>query len=625
MTLKHTRGILTAWALFCLFAQVVQAGSVATSKIGGRESLRVTYTPDPDGTLPAGEMLITVTPIAGQPCLADREIEFTLYTGTYGGNSTAFSTKVFLAQGANSATTRLQYSQPLNYGAWTVDVLEDGQSIVKPRFPIQTTNSQFRKSLLEITFDNSSTNRFNPDLTSTDIKFSTLQIANSPVDWRGYLGYEAVIIGADSFEIASPSQLKALSNYVLAGGYLIIHHASPDTPLKVDQQFQSKPNLKEKDSRWTTNNSVDRQYGFLRQYGGGTIAVYEVLSPNWQDLVKRSEQYPFGDLAAISSSDRSWFWRNLVLSVGKTPIWSFVGFVTLFVIAVGPVMIRVTDKLRHRTLLLFLVPSFSLAATLLFMLFNVSRDGFSTYGRVAALHYYDVDTQQGFSWSRQSYFSGAPPREGLKFEPSTFLRPYSDDYDNGQWRDPRERVGAVVQLNEDSVILKSWMTARSQQSLLAGSPVGVTQFPISAKTINDEKISVKNETNATIPIVVLKRSAAMCFCALDLGPGETRELAAETTGKVDATVRTRRIDLEPKMPLEVDTVPSRPYNRYYYRSEESTVDPIDNALRKFTSLNIPDYGYWIVSPQLPMHPLPFSNDVYETEKHFLIMTGAYPW
>lgn len=625
MTHPHFRPLIA----ICLFAltlvNTVFAGSVTTVKQGNRESIRVTYTPDPDGTIPGGELLITVAPTSGLPSLADRELEISLFTSPYGSNSTAFTTKVFLAEGANSATAKIQFTQPLNYGTWAIDVREDGQNMVKPRMPFQTTNTQFRKSILEITFDGTNTNRFNTDISSTDIKFSSIQIAKAPTDWRGLIGYEVVIIGADSFEIASQEQLSALSGYALAGGYLIIHNANAETPLKVDQQFQKKADLKDRDARWEAYKSVDRQYGYTRRHGGGSVVVYEVLSPNWQDLVRRSEQYPFGDLGATSSADRSWFWKNLVMSVGKTPIWSFVGFVTLFVIAVGPIMIRVTDRLRHRTLLLFLIPTFSLAATLLFMLFNISRDGFSTYGRVAALHYYDVNTDQGFSWSRQSYFSGGPPREGLRFEPATFLRPYDENYENVGWRDPRDSVGAVIQQNKEGVLLSEWMNPRSQQSLLAGTPVGVKKFPISAKAISDEKISVKNETDETLPIVVLKQSSALCFCALDLAPRETRELSAEPANRVDIMLRNRRVDLEPKAPVEVDNLPFRSYNRYYYRSTEATADPIENAMRKFTTADLQDYGYWLACGQLPKHSLPFSTDVYSKEKHFLIMTGAYKW
>lgn len=624
------RAYVGFFLLLAMTASNLLAGGVTTAKTSNRESLRVTYTPDPDGTVSMSEIVVTVAPIVG-PCLADRDLEVVIYmSNTYYGSAIAYSAKVFLPEGAASATVRIDAAQTLNYGMWVFDVHEDGRSIIQPRAPVLTTNNngnnQNRKTILEVGFDNASlTDPENRLAALTANNSSTILISQAPTCWQGYLGYEFVIISARSLEVASIEQAQALSDYVLAGGSLIVRHANSETPLIVDRQFRHLDQLSARDNRWQILKSVDRNFGFTRPHGGGVITVYENLSPNWQDLVKQSVQYPVSDLSSNSSADQTWFWKNLVLSVGRTPIWGFVAFVTVFVFVVGPVMIRFTDRLRQRTLLLVLVPAFSLSATIMFLLFNITRDGFSTRGRVAAVHYFDVPTGQGFSWSRQSYFSGAPPRRGLKFVPRSFIRPRDEETSSYRgWRDPRERVVGRVQQDSEATVLSSWMTTRSQQSFLIGSPVQASLFPISARNVNEETVSIKNESVVPLPIVVLKNSAGLYFCAQDLAAGETREVLAESSGRIDSELRTKRIDLEPKPPKEVDPT-WMPSGRGYYYGSQSAADPIDNSLRNFSVSKLPNDAYWIVSQQTPLHPLPFTDDVYKKEKHFLIMTGAYQW
>ncbi len=619
------------WVAMLLLNSAI-AGSFTTKKSGRADALRVTYTPDPDCTLSCTEMLITVTTVAGQPSSGDRELEFVLYTASYSGQSTAYATKIILPEGATSATAKITYRQALQYGYTAVDFREDGRSLMQPRLPLSVSNtgSNVQQDILEIRPDNNAVKgSFTADFGLAGQTSQSLALSKSPSDWRPYLAYDAVIIGAPLLELASPQQVQALSTYVLAGGSVIVHSANSETAARLDQLILGSK-ASSNDNRWEVLSSPDRKFGAMRLHCGGRFIVFENVPPNWLEHVRSTAHYPMGDVAASGDTDKQWFWRNIVQTVGKTPVWAFIGFVMLFVIGVGPVLLRVTSRLQHRTLLLFLIPAFSLLATFLFLLFNISREGFGTRGRIAAIQYFDATSEQGFIWSRQSYFSGAPPRDGLRFSPQAMIKPILEDQlSNGPWSDPRDRLGATMEQSDDAVILSNWLSPRAQHHLLAGEPTKQFKLPIAIKKISDEQVEVSNLTERAIPIVALKGvTDGMGFLAIDLDPGETRALSLESFGKIEIQIRGRDNQHSPKMPIEIEGKSiSYGYGRnyYYYNSNIVVNDPIDGALKKFSMSILPQYGVWIVSHELPQMQLPFEDKAYAKEKHYLIQTGVYPW
>lgn len=625
------RFVLGCCLLTTLHLNFVLAGSFSTKKSGRADALRVTYTPDADCSLSCTEMLITVTTVAGQPSSADRELEFLLYTASYSGQSTAYSTKIVLPEGATSATAKIIYRQSLQYGYSAVDFREDGRSLMQPRLPLSLSNtgSNVQQDVLEIRPDNSAAKgSFTADFGLAGQTSNSLALSKSPSDWRAYLAYDAVIISAPLLDLASPQQLEALFTYALSGGAVIVHSSNGETAAKLDQLSTSSKNSLN-DNRWEKLSSPERNFGSKRSHGGGRLIAFEQVPPNWLEHVRSTVHYPMGDVAASGDTDSQWFWRNIVQTVGKTPVWAFIGFVMLFVIGVGPVLLRVTSRLQHRTLLLFLIPAFSLLATVLFLLFNISREGFGTRGRVAAIQYFDATTNQGFTWSRQSYFSGSPPRDGLKFSPQALVKPYLDDQlSNGPWSDPRDRQGAVIEQQQEALILGDWLSPRAQHHLLAGEPTKQFKLPIAIKKISDEQVEVSNLTEREIPIVALKGvTDGMGFLALDLDPGETRALSLESFGKIEIQIRGQDNQRAPTMPIEIQGKSiGYGYSRYYYYNSNIVVnDPIDGALKKFSMSILPEYGCWIVSHDLAEIPLPFEAKVYAKEKHYLIQTGVYPW
>ncbi len=85
-----------------------------------------------------------------------------------------------------------------------------------------------------------------------------------------------------------------------------------------------------------------------------------------------------GMTVGVSTSgayDENWSLRNMIASVGKPPIWTFCAIVLLFGLILGPGLLTLTGWIGRRSLMILLVPLFSLGATLAIVCYEVLHEG----------------------------------------------------------------------------------------------------------------------------------------------------------------------------------------------------------------------------------------------------------
>jgi hypothetical protein len=618
------------FVLLLIGTQNLSAGTITSAKKGRLDALVVTYTPDPTGTSSSDEMTITVTTALGTPSVADRNLRVELFIANAFGQFNSYWVDVPLAQGAMSATAKLHYCHPTQYSRWVVELYEDGRSIASPKPAPSYSNSPQTHRTLDIVGASGGRGLFTNQVVAgamTDVR----QISVASEDWRSYLAFDAVAIELAILRIASAAQQQALSTYALSGGSLAIHStpigATPDGDAailaEVDKllygpELSSSSSTSGSSRAWATAPVVHRIHG------GGQLFVLPQSPANFTDSIRSSINYPVSDFATNGDADFQWFWRNLVTTVGKTPIWGFIAFVSLFVLVVGPLLLQLTTKLRHRTLLLVLIPAISLVATILVLIYNVVREGFGTQGRVAAVQYYDANSQIGFTWSRQSYFSGAPPGEGLKFPGQALVRPQVINWNQSyQVPDPRDHVNARIGKVGDQQLLTRWSIPRSQQSLLVGQRSDQLTLPFEISRLADNSIKLTNKSESALAMVVLRQSAEVGYLATDLPAGESIDLVAQSLSDIDRALRLASADLAPQGPPDIDLTSRRSYRNLY--NYISTTDPINNALRKLNASQLSNYGFLLIRNQVPEISLPFDKTVYTAERHFHLMTGVTAW
>jgi hypothetical protein len=606
-------------AIIGLVSQVALAGTITTPIIGTRQALTIDFGPDPAASgNSAGELTITVSTTAKGVAVADRDLEVVLCIGNFSSTATSYPVRIKLPQGATSATSKLHYTLPHEQGSLVVDVFEDGQSIAgnSSRSVTYSRTNNKRSTWLEIVPDGT---RNPPAIVGA--KCDTIDLSQASADWRMYSAFDAVLIRHSELKLASTEQIQALLTYVLAGGHCVVisRDKTDDAVLAVDRIFgmvDDEPEVSR--ARWSDASIFSAKVGAMRSHGGGKLYVLNNEQLGIEDLIKSSMQFSMSSVPLQGNGDVNWHWRNLIQSVGGTPIWGFVSFVTLFVIVVGPIAIWFTSKLRHRTLLMVLVPAVSLITTLLVVVYSLVSEGWGSYGRVASVQFVDELSDQSFVWSRQSYFCGGG-EENLSFPAQSILKLVNPNFENHRGSiDPRVNSKVVeIRSEKDTVLLSGWLLPRNQQHLLAGFATKKPKLPVNISRASNGSLAVNNLTDNLIPVIILKESEHQGYFIEQLMPGETREVAPDRLDSI-ALKRNAIDDFTPQ-------VPNFLASSYFPYLPDVSEDPVDGIVHKLTSNKLSDFGFIIVQQKTPDIPLPLERSAYEKEKHFHIMTGVTRW
>lgn len=333
------------------------------------------------------------------------------------------------------------------------------------------------------------------------------------------------------------------------------------------------------------------------------------VSPRLLDTVASgSSAYDTVTSQTSFSADGNWFWCNLIDAVGKPPVWTFAVIVTLFGLLLGPGLLVFTGRLQRRSLMIFLVPSLSLLATIAIVSYGVLHEGFDTHIRITSLTYYDAGTERAFVWSRQNYFSGLPPREGLRFNPQTYVRPVAVDENQsgGPYGPPRDRADANVLLTEGQQ-WRGWLRARQQQQLFIGHAGSAAEPPVKVARVNATQIRVENRTHQSLPFVLLRGGGADYFISeVAIPAGESVVLDRMSEQEVKPEIARHMVDRKPEPPSEMsDGGQLLSFGRRARRATTiASQDMIQNALRQY------------FSDALAMEPFTFatlteSNDLLE--------------
>lgn len=183
-----------------------------------------------------------------------------------------------------------------------------------------------------------------------------------------------------------------------------------------------------------------RQLGFGRVVALADDELFSARDPNWDWVLRQlgTNHYLWGTRHGfLSESGTSIFWDFLVPGVGAAPVKSYLGMITVFAILIGPVNYWVLRRAGRLSMLLLTVPAGALLVTCGLFLYALVVDGLGAKLHVRS--YTDLNGPDGHavSWSRQCYYAGIAPSDGLQFDDATAISPmYPEDpqyRDGGGW------------------------------------------------------------------------------------------------------------------------------------------------------------------------------------------------
>ena len=208
-------------------------------------------------------------------------------------------------------------------------------------------------------------------------------------------------------------------------------NSTPPTLTSVYKLFDdNKSWLKNQEN--TAGNPVGPQDFMLRLLGLGSIVICKSQAPfpgtcsQWLTMVSLT---PSGaSETAVRGVDPCFgdrrFWDWTVPDVAQPPVYAFIGLLLAFTIVVGPVSYRYFTRLGRGYLMMFVAPLLALATTLLLFAYGLVADGLSTQARIREVTWIGDTAQNGFRYSRSTYFAGVSPAEGLAFPADSIVLSY---------------------------------------------------------------------------------------------------------------------------------------------------------------------------------------------------------
>ena len=656
---------------------------IATIRIGGKDALSVDTTVECAESLAYCKATVTITnPKRKTP--ADRNFIVVLYLqGWTDGNSggVSYSAPVTLAENTRSVTVEIPVARGYQQAAWDIGIFEDGRDIENKKLRAKddigwsyffyTESNLSAKSILgsgddpksieaelmhldgivegnkQIATSLGQANRGTLDL----FKWSYVRIDSLPTEWWHYLSASFWIVSGQTLEELSqePEKADALRDYIAAGGTLIVFGAENNEDLVsqfIDKElswnklklpleflFSSTNNQSEPVPTELPPNSAQRFADKIKETGyqlGKVLVIGSSLKEAPDGLlIQRLQNLTTDGLPSRTNSDGNWFWANLNRDVGKPPVWIFVGLVGLFGCLIGPGLLYLTGRIGRRSLMLFFVPALSLLATASIVGYGILHEGFEAHVRVTSVTTYDADTGRGFSWSRQNYFSGLPPRQGLVFDDSTYVRDVppssSNMYGGGN---PRNYVGYSVMLDGDKQAWKNWLNPRTQQQLLIGKPITESKpdFPIEVSTVDpsSREISVKNVSKTEVPYVALRGRGKDHYFSKKLGPGESVELKPITNQEMGFKLTTLmgKLEMLPTPPPEMeDGGQLFDFGANFNSSKNNNASDVVNLIIRKNEY--PEFCFVTVVPENNLVPVPLKGKPSKENLHFIM--GIKRW
>ena len=255
--------------------------------------------------------------------------------------------------------------------------------------------------------------RFRPGTATAD-EVESIR-AESPVaewseNWLAYSPFDAVVVNATDVAAMTPAVFAALSNYVQAGGNIVLLGKGELPPAWHPARVISM------------RGGAEFEIGFGRAFACGSenpSALDPTLVQRIRTAVRDNARY-FQSLP--NNSGAANVFMPVVENV-KIPTRGIVLIMLAFVVVIGPVNLIYLNRIQRRTWMLWTIPAISFATTLLVFAYSLLREGITPDTRICGLTVLDQESHQAATIAGEAFYCPLTPSGGLHFELSTEATP----------------------------------------------------------------------------------------------------------------------------------------------------------------------------------------------------------
>ncbi len=278
------------------------------------------------------------------------------------------------------------------------------------------------------------------------------------------------------------------------------------------------------------------------------------------------------------------FANFLVRNVGQAPVFAFITLITLFAIFIGPVNYFLLRRRKRLYVMLVTVPGAALVVTVSLVAYAVLADGLHVRSRIRSVTHVDQIGQTSSSWSRQVYFAGMVPKNGLSYPAEAFVQPID------RWGEQFESRRRRLEWTDDSQrYQQGYISARTMSQMLVIDPHPTT---IGLRIITDSGepggCRVRNELGVGLSSLIIRDELGRYYYAPRLDADQELALPVANPGEAGFAQELKDFGSDSRLepPLWND---SRTYRRrfgYYYGNQVSVSTSSSLLETQFSRVNV---------------------------------------
>lgn len=405
-----------------------------------------------------------------------------------------------------------------------------------------------------------------------------------PSEWLAYTNFDVLIIAREVLAEVTNEQRQALRTWLHMGAVLCVYDAGEDFSQlsQLEQLLELEPVDPDAVHRgWSSPAKTDfhvtvdalarnGQNAVQYQYVNGTMVPLAAPSPPVPPVAPEKPTFVTrragrGKLAAIAAADPfpgqpaewSWmfnsipsnhwlkyqrvgvsqyqdnhhFWDFLIEGIGRAPVKSFLGMITLFVVLIGPANYWLLFRRRKLYLLLVTVPAGAALVSVSLFLFAIVADGLGTRLRLRSYTELDADRGEYRTWSRQTYYAGLTPSGGLTFPAESEV--IRVEHRPTKFAGSEDRSRHMV-WGEDQHLVAGYFQPRTMSQFVVIERAD-TEARVLVRESAEKPPTVRNELGVDIERAALRDSRGDLFEVVNLRSGEEQlatKLDLESRGEV---------------------------------------------------------------------------------------------
>lgn len=209
------------------------------------------------------------------------------------------------------------------------------------------------------------------------------------------------------------------------------------------------------------------------------------------------------------------FTHFLIPGIESIPVMSFLCFITLFTLLIGPVNYYVLAKRNLLNLLIITVPGLAIVTSVALFAFAAFSHGFDIKARLRSITIVDQGLQQSITMSRQSMYGGTTPSGGLKFSSDVMITP--------MWPTGSQFESGTIDWTESQHLTSGWLRARTKTQFHTKS-LQAERGRITVAAAGSDALKVSNGFEWRFERLVVSDDQGRLFTGTNIAPGGTATL-----------------------------------------------------------------------------------------------------